>query len=322
MAFTPVETSIGAVLIQLATTNFYWQRGQTIGFSSAIFQCFSKLSHNAVQIVTGMLLSSVFVNRFLPQFIPPPALSSSVPYLSLVGFIVGLGTKLGQGCTSGHMIAGLSRLRLRSLVATASFASTAMAVVYFTGAGASLATSTPNYLPEVNMSLLTENVVIQALLASSTALVYLVLPYLSKRAQSKHLTTAFEWVSGLLSGFLFGVGLHIAGMLNPAKTIGFLALPTPEYFDPSLALIMVFAVLPNIFVWRRISKPLLTEKFNCATSTEIPLRMIFGSALFGIGWGLLGVCPGPGLLNTVHYPSTAIYWLVAFLGGQWLGQFL
>ena len=323
--FTPVETTIGAVLIQLATTYYYWQLGGTIGFSSAICSAITRRSIPGLEIVTGLVSSALIVKKWLPQFVPQfpesvlvtKGIFSQTQLLCLAGLLVGLGTKLGSGCTSGHMIAGLSRLRFRSLVATATFASVAMASVYFGGLYGILGDSA-NYAVAWNKDLLHASWV-HLLLASSFAQVYLIGPWLSKKLNKsetgKKIAKAFN---GIYSGFLFGLGLHISGMVNVTKTIGFLALPTGKHFDPSLMLIMVFAVLPNIFVWKKIDKPLLEDEFHCANSTEIPTKFVIGNAIFGLGWGLLGVCPGPGLLDAVYFPQF-LGWLASFVTGQYIG---
>jgi uncharacterized membrane protein YedE/YeeE len=322
--FTPIEATLGAVLIQLSTTNYYWQQGSTVGFSSAIFSAGYKCSAQGLQIVAGLISSSVFIKRWLPQFLPDFPQSalitrgvfSQVQLLCLAGFLVGVGTKLGNGCTSGHMICGISRLRLRSLVATGVFASVAMATVYFGALGDSLG-DVPNYAVSWNVDLLQSHL-IQLIMASSFFQVYLINPIISRCVKRSHASLEFfKWLNGIYSGFLFGLGLHIAGMVNVSKTIGFLALPTLEHFDPSLALIMLFAVVPNIFIWKSIKKPLLADTFNCANSTDITPKFLLGNALFGLGWGLLGVCPGPGLLNSLHFPQF-LYWLGSFFSGQYL----
>lgn len=322
--FTPVETTLGALLIQFSTTNYYWQVGSTIGFSSAVFGAICTGSLPGIQIVAGLLSSAIFVKRWIPQFVPElpesvlvtKGILSDVQLWCLAGLLVGVGTKLGSGCTSGHMIAGLSRLRLRSLVATTVFASVAMGVVYWGQLGSSLG-SVPNYAPSWNFELL-RSPLIQLILGGSFFQVYFFGPLLSRYSvKSSRATELFKGLNGVYSGFLFGLGLHIAGMVNVSKTIGFLSLPAIEHFDPSLALIMVFAVIPNIFIWRKIEKPLLSNSFDCANGTEIPLKFILGNAIFGLGWGILGICPGPGLLNSVHFPQLTA-WLGSFLVGQFV----
>ncbi|MDR5018838.1 YeeE/YedE thiosulfate transporter family protein [Yersinia rochesterensis] len=101
----------------------------------------------------------------------------------------------------------------------------------------------------------------------------------------------------LLAGVVFGLGLIIAGMANPAKVLGFLDIAGS--WDPSLALVMAAAVAIATlgFGWAKKRKTsLLGQPFQLPTSTRIDRRLIGGSVLFGIGWGLAGICPGPALV--------------------------
>lgn len=101
-------------------------------------------------------------------------------------------------------------------------------------------------------------------------------------------------VSALLIGLLFGAGLAVSGMMNPAKVLGFLDVAGD--WDPTLALVIAGALivaLPATLVARRRSRPLLAERFDMPTRRTIDVPLIAGSALFGLGWGLVGFCPGP-----------------------------
>ncbi|MHA3367667.1 DUF6691 family protein [Yersinia enterocolitica] len=101
----------------------------------------------------------------------------------------------------------------------------------------------------------------------------------------------------LLAGLVFGLGLIVAGMANPAKVLGFLDIG--GLWDPSLALVMAAAVVVATlgFAWAKKRKTsLLGYPLQLPTSTHIDRRLIGGSMLFGIGWGLAGICPGPALV--------------------------
>lgn len=102
--------------------------------------------------------------------------------------------------------------------------------------------------------------------------------------------------AAVLSGTLFGVGLALSGMIYPKKVLGFLDLFGD--WDPSLALVMGGAVVVAALAYPRVlrcNKPLLVPKFAVPTLSQIDGRLVLGSALFGIGWGLAGLCPGPAL---------------------------
>ncbi|BBG68921.1 MULTISPECIES: DUF6691 family protein [Serratia] len=98
----------------------------------------------------------------------------------------------------------------------------------------------------------------------------------------------------LLSGVIFGLGLIIAGMANPAKVLAF--LDVTGMWDPSLALVMAgaIAVAAPAFLWaRRRERSLLGELLQIPAAGRVDRRLLAGSALFGIGWGIAGICPGP-----------------------------
>lgn len=98
----------------------------------------------------------------------------------------------------------------------------------------------------------------------------------------------------LLSGVIFGLGLIIAGMANPAKVLAF--LDVTGMWDPSLALVMAgaIAVAAPAFMWaRRRERSLLGELLQIPAAGRVDRRLLAGSALFGIGWGIAGICPGP-----------------------------
>jgi uncharacterized protein len=98
----------------------------------------------------------------------------------------------------------------------------------------------------------------------------------------------------LFAGTLFSLGLAISGMVDPAKVIGFLDVAGD--WDPTLVFVMGGALLVTIPAFRLILKrprPVLADKFELPTNKDVDARLLWGSALFGIGWGLAGFCPGP-----------------------------
>lgn len=100
---------------------------------------------------------------------------------------------------------------------------------------------------------------------------------------------------GLLAGAIFGFGLSLSGMLDPARVLGFLDL-AGTHWDPSLIFVLGGAVLvavPGVMLQRLMAKPVLDACFHLPEKTAIDARLLIGSALFGIGWGLAGFCPGP-----------------------------
>jgi len=121
----------------------------------------------------------------------------------------------------------------------------------------------------------------------------------------------------LISGLIFGVGLIISGMANPQKVIGFLNLFGT--WDPSLLFVMLGGIgisfLP--FQWSRYQqKSLLGYKMNFPDKRKIDLKLIIGSAIFGVGWGLAGICPGPSLILLSLGLNEAVYFFLSMLIGM------
>ena len=127
----------------------------------------------------------------------------------------------------------------------------------------------------------------------------------------------------LVSGTLFGAGLTLGGMTDPARVRGFLDLFGA--WDPTLAFVMGGAVIVMAIAWRfvpRMAHPLFAEKFALPTRTDLNPRLVGGSALFGIGWGIAGLCPGPGVAALVIEPFSAAIFVVAMLTGMGLVRLL
>lgn len=120
-----------------------------------------------------------------------------------------------------------------------------------------------------------------------------------------------------LLGLLFGIGLLLAGMANPAKVLGFLDLAGS--WDPSLALVMAGAIavaLPAFLLARRRRLSLSGQVFQWPQARQLDRRLVVGSVLFGVGWGLAGICPGPALLGL----GTGMFAFVPFVAAMLLGM--
>jgi uncharacterized membrane protein YedE/YeeE len=121
----------------------------------------------------------------------------------------------------------------------------------------------------------------------------------------------------LLSGTLFGAGLAVSGMVDPARIRGF--LDVFGHWDPTLAFVMGGAVGVMAVAWMlsaKMQKPLYAETFPLPPSGLIDARLIIGSAIFGVGWGLSGLCPGPAIANLAINPRSALI----FIGPMLLGM--
>ena len=124
-------------------------------------------------------------------------------------------------------------------------------------------------------------------------------------------------LSALLSGLVFGLGLIVSGMANPAKVLGFLDLAGA--WDPSLALVMGGAILVGFFAFSIAKKRTVSfigAEMKLPTSSAIDRRLLIGSALFGAGWGVAGFCPGPGLVALGMGEPKALVFVAAMLTGM------
>jgi uncharacterized membrane protein YedE/YeeE len=126
-----------------------------------------------------------------------------------------------------------------------------------------------------------------------------------------------------LSGLVFGLGLIVSGMANPAKVLGFLDLAGA--WDPSLMLVMMGAIgvgLGAFAVARRRSVSWLGERMHLPTARQIDKRLVGGSLVFGLGWGVAGFCPGPALVALGMGEGKAFVFVAAMLAGMGLFELL
>ncbi len=130
-----------------------------------------------------------------------------------------------------------------------------------------------------------------------------------------------------LSGALFGTGLYVSQMVDPLKVLRFLdftAIPTGGW-DPSLAFVIVPAILVMFIAVRlgkKQQKPLFDSSFHEPEYKKLDARLIGGAALFGIGWGMSGICPGPAISLIAYQPDGLYYFLVAMFVGSLAGGFI
>jgi uncharacterized protein len=123
----------------------------------------------------------------------------------------------------------------------------------------------------------------------------------------------------LLIGALFGAGLVVSGMSNPANVLNFLDILGT--WDARLMFVMGGAVLMTAIgfpLLMRRTRPLLAEKFSWPTANVIDRKLLLGAALFGVGWGLAGYCPGPALVSIGTLAAPMLYFIPALVAGMWL----
>ncbi len=125
-------------------------------------------------------------------------------------------------------------------------------------------------------------------------------------------------LSALIVGFIFALGLGISGMTRPEKIIGF--LDVFGNWDPSLMFVMLGAIIVHFITYRLIrrrKKPLLSPAWHISEKTKITPSLVIGAALFGMGWGLAGYCPGPAITSLASLQLRPALFVIAMLGGMY-----
>ena len=363
VTFTPVESFIGGVLLGAAISANLVLFGRVTGFSgiasemirpsAATFNSTSEKSWR-ILFITGMIAAGFATSSLDPSF--PTPLGLSMQTFALAGLAVGVGTRLGNGCTSGHGICGLSRFSMRSLVGTCCFMLSGIITAI---AGRSLSINgyigfdddanlewqvAPISWPNSLAFPLGACGVMAVLLASTT--------FGALRARDGDEIGALQyWFAALYVeiGAAAALGLAVSGMLNQTKVLGFLDMAggRPGGWDPSLAFVMGggLAVSLATHAWARQpgAAPLLRNQvpfYFCSINkpgtpqaTWKDPKLIVGSLIFGVGWGTGGICPGPVLTGLVFpfvstseatgcAPSGAgfVVWFVAFAVGVWIAD--
>lgn len=124
-------------------------------------------------------------------------------------------------------------------------------------------------------------------------------------------------ILALFSGALFGAGLLYSGMANPARVTGF--LDVFGRWDPTLAFVMMGAIVPMALAWfvqRSMSRPLVEDRFSLPEKRELDAPLAIGAIIFGAGWGLTGICPGPAVANLGIKPLAILPFVLAMIAGM------
>ncbi|KAG8702987.1 hypothetical protein FRC11_011067 [Ceratobasidium sp. 423] len=377
MPFTPVQTLVGASMLGVSAYHVLALNGGVLGISGFAHRTTSWVAfksrelactcrsrddapndvnpdpdHLALLSVAGLLTGGLALGSFRQpleaqlqtQLVDIYSTTSIIGVqaagMALAGFLVGMGSKLSNGCTSGHMLCGVSRLAPRSLAATATFFPVSVLTHLLLGR---LSPFSLNLVPE------------QPVGQPSWQLVLLLqLPILVYRYAAAFINglvgerRARQLVS-FTTSFHFALGLIVSGMLRPSKILNFLRLtPTAMMngtWDASLAMVIVAGILPQVLVWVTFlrshirqagTRPAFADKWSVPMPGPqwwkgIDARLIIGAALFGGGWGMCGICPGPatvllgavisGEMQSQVWKRVGI-WIVGFVSGGLLGGML
>ncbi len=124
-------------------------------------------------------------------------------------------------------------------------------------------------------------------------------------------------LSALLCGLLFGAGLAVSGMMNPEKVLGF--LDVAGAWDPTLAFVMGGALavtIPGFVLLKKRAGPVFSPEFSFPTRRDIDPKLVIGAAIFGVGWGIVGFCPGPAVAALGSGMMEIVIFFAAMLGGM------
>eukprot|EP00927_Polykrikos_kofoidii_P079110 TRINITY_DN75905_c0_g1_i1.p1 TRINITY_DN75905_c0_g1~~TRINITY_DN75905_c0_g1_i1.p1 ORF type:complete len:344 (+),score=49.03 TRINITY_DN75905_c0_g1_i1:49-1080(+) len=302
--FTPVESLVGGLLIGGASTVALVLDGKIAGISGITGPCLrAVLMRKASEKKWNFLFTSGMIIGGLPALgickdfsYPPVADFSAIRYI-LAGSLVGFGTRLGSGCTSGHGVCGLARLGVRSIAAVPTFMLSAGLTVAFTRHIIKVDPSGPTGMA----SLAWPPSGAMAVFASCSSLVLAASAIIIKQARS--------FLGPLVSGVIFSLGLSCAGMTSQYKVMDF--LDVAGTWDPSLAFVMGGALMvtfPAYFWARKETSCPLNEgaTFESPKSDKPDIKLVVGNIAFGVGWGLLGVCPGPSITGFIPHLTQGV----------------
>jgi len=128
-------------------------------------------------------------------------------------------------------------------------------------------------------------------------------------------------IVSLLCGIVFGIGLVISEMINPEKVLGFLNIF--KDWDPSLAFVMIGALIvstPVFHLFKNKKKPLFSSNFLISSNKEVDKKLIIGSVLFGGGWGLIGLCPGPAITSLALLNMSSAFFVTSMFAGFYIAS--
>ncbi|PBK97028.1 hypothetical protein ARMGADRAFT_924055 [Armillaria gallica] len=295
---TPLRSFIGGFGLSLPVHALLLLNGNVFGISG-FFHRAVKGNLEALAGVSGLFAGGLVIG--ILEGSKQAVLGLEMRQVLFSGFLVGLGTKMSNGCTSGHMVCGLSRLSKRSIAATVTFLSTA-AVTARLLHGSTLNASNPSW--DWNLGSTGKKLIaLQAIPLMISAFLYFCNDKQKPKpddASPKEPNVLARRATYFNNGFNFALALSLSNLIDPIKVLTFLLLPIHSAFDPSLAFLAMGALPTSIILYaffRGKQRPILGGLWAIPTGGKIDMKLLTGAALFGVGWGISGVCPGPGLVN-------------------------
>lgn len=336
MVHSFILASIGGFLIAVATSLNLYLKGRITGNSGVLYAIWSRDEGSniwRIGFILGLLCSGSIVRVSsidkVTFFDDQTSFNKdfSIGAIIISGILVGFGTKLSNGCTSGHGVCGIPRLNWRSYAAVGVFLSSAIGI-------ATLRHHVPflegNSFFEKWGKTLYENSEItrDAIYFSSLGIVllasfaFLVFYFVSEYDKEKSRDFS-DSATGLLVGILFGAGLSISGMTKRTRVINFLAIS--KDWDASLLFVLGVSVSVNFitfyFILKREDNPIFSDTpCKVKPSSDINFNFLFGSCMFGVGWGISGLCPGPVMTNFLLFIPLTIFYTILLIIGQILSN--
>ncbi|CAM9689936.1 unnamed protein product [Ascophyllum nodosum] len=333
------QAAVGGLVLGTAATAMLAATGKLVGLSGIFDGVISRAPGRGWKVT---FLSGFAAGGIVAAIVHPEGLNQrgapGVSTLGLVvsGCLVGLGTRLGSGCTSGHGLCGLPRLSRRSLVAVLTFLTSGIASASVLAAWTESGERGDLVAEEAPVLAIRYT----ALTASAAGLVHTFTSREERAFWRAHLAS-------FLCGGMFAGGLVLSGMVRRAKVLDFLALRRDSW-DPSLAFVLGCGVMTTLVGFPVVTRffgspvcgrpsvttapeakkvkgngetevlaPSLAEKFEIPKNTELDLPLIVGAWIFGLGWGSSGMCPGPAFVAAAYgLPSVACIFLPSVAVGM------
>ena len=335
--FTPVTAAIGGIMLGLSSSALLHQTGRWSGASSIYRRATTEPLGSWRQTWVAGCMGAIVVARilnvdFLTQYLganADNADNASLTEVILGAVLIGFGTRVGCGCTSGHGVMGIPRMSMRSIIATGSFMTTGVLAATFLRPMLFADQNFPGEGASVTLPGNVRGVINIALVAAAAACLVIDL----KRHARAAITT-------FGCGLAFGLGLLISGMVEAEKIRGFLDVrplfdsEAAGSWDPSMIVVMASAVATNFLTFNFWLLPKGTQhhdgqeaaieghKFCLPTKTKLTTALVVGSAIFGVGWGLSGICVGPAIANAAKGGITSIIALAGISAGSYLSRFI
>ena len=319
-----INAVIGGVIMSIASSLHLLLKGKITGISGTFFKAITlgDFSYN-ISFLSGMVLIPSLIRAFTNESFYRKFLEEPLEYvqsLSIIGFIisgflVGFGTKMANGCTSGHGVCGLQNKKKRSIFAVLTFL--IFGFIFATLRYHVKFLETDFILHNLEKAVLSENTIkIICIVIFSVSLLTFILNIIYKITKQKQNELKDITISFCV-GILFSFGLVESGMIKRHLVLLFLSIG--KDWDATLIFVLGSAVGINLITFnlmlKKLEKPILHEKFQLPEKTEVDKKLIIGAAIFGIGWGFCGICPGPGVLCFYMYlPQTIIFILMLACG--------